>query len=58
MGVIYKILQWETSFARARFIDVMRTNFFFKRYSPEAFFCIQKGKERREEEKRGRKVPF
>lgn len=45
-----------TSFARARFIDVMRTNFFFKKYSPEASFCMQREKERREEERRGRKV--
>lgn len=51
------ILQWADKFARARFINVMRTNFFFKKEdSPEASFCMQKGKERRKEERRGRKV--
>lgn len=48
---IYKILQWETSFARARFIDVMRTNFFSSKSTPQRlpFVCR---KERRGE-KRG-----
>lgn len=40
-----------TSFARARFINVMGTSFFFKKDSPEASFCMQREKERRREER-------
>lgn len=46
-----------TSFARARFINVMRTNFFSSKSTPQRLpFVCKERKERREEERRGRKV--
>lgn len=47
-----------TSFARARFINVMRTNFFSSKSTPQRLPFVCKERERREEERRGRKVPF
>lgn len=44
-----------TSFARARFINVMGTNFFLQKVLPRGFLLYAK-RERREEERRGRKV--
>lgn len=54
MVVIYKILQWADKSCEGTIYRCDENNFFLQKYSPEASFCMQR--ERREEERRGRKV--
>lgn len=49
--VIYKILQWADKFCEGRIYQCDENKFFFfKKYSPEASFCMQR---ERGEKKRG-----
>lgn len=53
-GYIYKILQWADKFCEGTIYQCDENKFFLQKVLPRGFLLY--GKERREEERRGRKV--